>query len=87
MVPSIPFTSSRSDAGPDQFGPAITVHSTAIHPPHQHIQRFKFTVIDAVAAKIKVGKDVRIILSQFQVPKGGLEALQAAGVNLDNVKI
>jgi hypothetical protein len=33
------------------------------------------------------GKDVRIILSQFQLPKGGLEALQAAGVNLNNVKI
>jgi phosphatidylserine/phosphatidylglycerophosphate/cardiolipin synthase-like enzyme len=49
---------------------------------------FKFTdLIDAVAAKINAGKDVRIILSQFQVPKGGLEALQAAGVNLDNVKI
>jgi hypothetical protein len=33
------------------------------------------------------GKDVRIILSQFQLPKGGLEALQAAGLNLNNVKI
>ena len=48
----------------------------------------KFTdLIDAVAAKINAGKDVRIILSQFQLPKGGLEALQAAGVNLNNVKI
>ena len=44
-------------------------------------------LIDAVAAKIKVGKDVRIILSQFQPLKGGLEALQAANINLDNVKI
>jgi phosphatidylserine/phosphatidylglycerophosphate/cardiolipin synthase-like enzyme len=48
----------------------------------------KFTdLIDAVAAKINAGKDVRIILSEFQVLKGGLEALQAAGINLDNVKI
>ncbi len=48
----------------------------------------KFTeLIDAVAAKINAGLDVRIILSEFQVPKGGLEALQAAGVNLDNVRI
>jgi hypothetical protein len=48
----------------------------------------KFTeLIDAVAAKIDAGKDVRIILSEFQVLKGGLEALQAAGVNLDNVRI
>jgi len=36
---------------------------------------------------VGAGKDVRIILSQFQLPKGGLEALQAAGVNLNNVKI
>jgi hypothetical protein len=48
----------------------------------------KFTdLINAVAAKIDSDKDVRIILSEFQVLKGGLEALQAAGVNLDNVKI
>jgi hypothetical protein len=49
---------------------------------------FKFTnLIDAVSAKINAHKDVRIILSEFQLPKGGLDALQAAGVNLDNVKI
>jgi phosphatidylserine/phosphatidylglycerophosphate/cardiolipin synthase-like enzyme len=48
----------------------------------------KFTeLLDAVAAKINAGKDVRIILSEYQLPKGGLEALQAAGINLDNVKI
>jgi phosphatidylserine/phosphatidylglycerophosphate/cardiolipin synthase-like enzyme len=48
----------------------------------------KFTdLIDAVAAQINAKKDVKIILSEFQVEKGGLEALQAAGVNLDNVKI
>jgi phosphatidylserine/phosphatidylglycerophosphate/cardiolipin synthase-like enzyme len=48
----------------------------------------KFTdLIDAVAAKIDAGKDVKIILSEFQVLNGGLEALQAAGVNLDIVKI
>ncbi len=58
-----------------------------IHPTSTSSD-FKFTdLIDAVAAKINAGKDVRIVLSQFQVPKGGLEALQAAGVNLDNVKI
>ena len=58
-----------------------------IHPSSS-AGAFDFTdLINTVAAKIDAGKDVRIILSQFQVLKGGLEALQAAGVNLDNVKI
>lgn len=48
----------------------------------------KFTdLLDAVAAKINAGLDVKIILSEFQVMKGGLDALQAAGINLDHVKI
>jgi hypothetical protein len=48
----------------------------------------KFTeLLDALAAKINAGKDVRIILSEFQLLKGGLEALQAANINLANVKI
>ena len=48
----------------------------------------KFTeLLDALAAKINAGKDVRIILSEFQLLKGGLEALQSAGINLNNVKI
>jgi phosphatidylserine/phosphatidylglycerophosphate/cardiolipin synthase-like enzyme len=58
-----------------------------IHPSNSPANA-KFTdLIDAVAAKIDAGLDVRIILSEFQVLKGGLEALQAAGVNLNNVKI
>ncbi len=58
-----------------------------IHPTNTPADS-KFTdLINAVTAKIDSGKDVRIILSEFQVLKGGLEALQAAGVNLDNVKI
>ena len=40
-----------------------------------------------MAAKINTGLDVRIILSEFQKLKGGLEALQAAGISLDKVKI
>ena len=58
-----------------------------IHP-NDNPANAKFTeLIDAVAARIDAGKDVRIILSEFQVLKGGLEALQAAGINLDNVRI
>lgn len=58
-----------------------------IHPTKVPTES-KFTeLLDALAAKINAGKDVRIILSQFQKPKGGLEALQAAGVNLKNVRI
>lgn len=58
-----------------------------IHPTKVPTES-KFTeLLDALAAKIDKGLDVRIILSQFQKPKGGLEALQAAGVNLKNVKI
>lgn len=58
-----------------------------IHPSSNAADA-KFTeLIDAVAQKIKAGKDVRIILSQFQLLKGGLEAIQAAGINLGRVKI
>jgi len=58
-----------------------------IHPTSD-VTLSKFTeLIDAVAAKINAGKDVKIILSEFQKLKGGLDALQAAGINLDNVKI
>ena len=58
-----------------------------IHPSNTPADA-KFTdLIDAVGAKINAGKDVRIILSEFQLEKGGLEALQAAGVDLSKVKI
>ena len=58
-----------------------------IHPSSDPANA-KFTeLIDAVAAKIDAGMDVKIILSEFQTLKGGLDALQAAGINLDNVKI
>ncbi|HTQ60455.1 MAG TPA: phospholipase D-like domain-containing protein [Candidatus Solibacter sp.] len=58
-----------------------------IHPSSDPANA-KFTdLIDAVGAKINAGVDVKIILSEFQTLKGGLDALQAAGVNLDNVKI
>jgi phosphatidylserine/phosphatidylglycerophosphate/cardiolipin synthase-like enzyme len=58
-----------------------------IHPSSDPANA-KFTeLIDAVAAKINNGLDVRIILSEFQTMKGGLDAIQAAGINLDNVKI
>jgi phosphatidylserine/phosphatidylglycerophosphate/cardiolipin synthase-like enzyme len=58
-----------------------------IHPSSDPAKA-KFTeLIDAVAAKINAGLDVKIILSEFQKLKGGLDALQAAGINLDNVKI
>ncbi len=38
-------------------------------------------------AKIDAKKDVKIILSEFQTKKGGLDALQAAGIDLHHVKI
>ena len=58
-----------------------------IHPSSDPANA-KFTdLIDVVAAKINAGLDVKIILSEFQTEKGGLDALQAAGINLDNVKI
>jgi hypothetical protein len=58
-----------------------------IHPTSIAADSAFTDLIDAVGRKIDAGKDVRIILSQFQVPKGGLDALQAAGINLNNVRI
>src|SRR5581483_3982514 len=58
-----------------------------IHPSSDPANA-KFTeLIDALAAQISGKKDVKIILSEFQKLKGGLDALQAAGINLDNVRI
>ncbi len=58
-----------------------------IHPTNDTTKAKFADLIDAVAAKINANKDVRIILSEFQVLKGGLEALQAAGIDLGHVKI
>lgn len=58
-----------------------------IHPSSDPANARFTDLIDAVAAKINEGLDVRIILSEFQTMKGGLDALQAAGINLDNVRI
>jgi len=66
---------------------SIYIQLQYIHPSSDPAKA-KFTdLIDAVAAKIEAGLDVRIILSEFQTLKGGLDALQAAGINLDKVKI
>jgi len=58
-----------------------------IHPsPDQSASKFA-DLIDAVAAKISAGKDVKIIVSEYQKLGGGLEALQAAGINLSHVRV
>lgn len=44
-------------------------------------------LIAAVVQKITAGKDVRIILSQYQASNGWLEKLQAAGVDMGIVRL
>ncbi len=59
-----------------------------IHPSNNTAADQNFNdLIDAVAAKIDDGKDVRIILSEWQVPGGWLDRLQEAGIALENVRI
>lgn len=58
-----------------------------IHPANDGQDADFAALIDAVSAKINAGKDVRIILSQYQTSNGWLERLQAAGIALENVKI
>jgi PLD-like domain len=58
-----------------------------IHPSDKPDDQGLTELIDAVAAKINGGVDVRIITSQFQRSNGWLDRLQAAGIALDNVKI
>jgi PLD-like domain len=58
-----------------------------IHPSSDPANAAFTNLLDAVGAKINAGLDVKIILSEFQTMKGGLDALQAAGINLNNVKI
>lgn len=59
-----------------------------IHPSNNSPADDSFTeLIEAVKEKIGDGKDVRIILSEWQVPGGWLDRLQDAGIALDNVKI
>lgn len=59
-----------------------------IHPSNNAVVDGKFNaLIDAVKAKIDGGKDVRIIVSEWQVPGGWLDRLQDAGIPLENVRI
>ena len=59
-----------------------------IHPSNNEATDQPFNdLIDAVKAKIDAGKDVKIILSEWQVPGGWLDRLQEAGIDLDVVKI
>src|SRR6266446_5927821 len=66
---------------------SLLIQLQYIHPSSDPANAAFTDLIDAVAAKINAGKDVKIILSEFQKLKGGLDALQAAGINLNNVKI
>jgi phosphatidylserine/phosphatidylglycerophosphate/cardiolipin synthase-like enzyme len=58
-----------------------------IHPSENEQDADFNALIDAVARKIKAKIDVRIIVSQYQTSQGWLDRLQAAGVDLDYVKI
>jgi phosphatidylserine/phosphatidylglycerophosphate/cardiolipin synthase-like enzyme len=58
-----------------------------IHPPKDGQDTDFAALIDSVQAKIEAGKDVKLILSQYQTSNGWLERLQAAGIALGNVKI
>jgi phosphatidylserine/phosphatidylglycerophosphate/cardiolipin synthase-like enzyme len=58
-----------------------------IHPPNEGKDADFAALIDAVSERIKAEVDVRIILSQYQTSNGWLERLQAAGIDLNNVKI
>jgi phosphatidylserine/phosphatidylglycerophosphate/cardiolipin synthase-like enzyme len=58
-----------------------------IHPPREDQDPEFADLIGAVTKKIGDGKDVKIILSQYQTSHGWLERLQEAGISLDNVKI
>ncbi|MBV8818405.1 MAG: hypothetical protein JO022_08625 [Acidobacteriaceae bacterium] len=58
-----------------------------IHPPNTGVDQGFTDLINAVAAKIRSGVDVRIILSQYQTLSGWLDRLQSAGISLSAVKI
>jgi len=58
-----------------------------IHPPKDEQDTDFAALIDSVKAKIEAGKEVKLILSQYQTSNGWLERLQAAGIALENVKI
>ena len=58
-----------------------------IHPSNVGADADFTALIDAVVERIHVGKDVRIIVSQWQLSNGWLDRLQAAGIDLRVVKI
>jgi phosphatidylserine/phosphatidylglycerophosphate/cardiolipin synthase-like enzyme len=59
-----------------------------IHPPKDGTDADFEALIDALAAKIKSNTvDVKIIVSQYQKYNGWLDRLQAAGIDLQVVKI
>lgn len=58
-----------------------------IHPSDKDEDADFTALLNAVIDRIQAGVDVRIILSQWQLSHGWLERLQAAGIDLDVVKI
>lgn len=58
-----------------------------IHPSDKDTDAGFTALVDAVVKQIKNKTDVRIIVSQYQTSQGWLDRLQAAGVDLDHVKI
>ena len=58
-----------------------------IHPSDLPEDADFTALIDAIVQKITAGKDVRIILSQYQASNGWLEKLQAVGVDASAVRL
>lgn len=76
------------DVGLAELRQREALHSAAVYSSSQDGQDTDFAaLIDSVQAKIEAGKDVKLILSQYQTSNGWLERLQAAGIALGNVKI
>lgn len=71
----------------DAVQTSLYIQLQYIHPSNNDADQAFNDLIDAVKTKIDAGLDVRIIVSQWQVPGGWLDRLQAAGISLDVVKI
>jgi len=67
---------------------SLYMQTQYIHvPTNQGIDRPLWTVINAVKEKMHAGKDVRIIMSEYEATKSYLELLQSVGWDMTAIRI
>jgi len=66
---------------------SLYMQTQYVHVPQEGVDQPLWSLINAVKDKMHAGKDVRIILSEYEATKSYLELLQGAGWDMSAVRI